>query len=141
VNLISSTALSDSFIAESPAMRPVCRAIARAAAHNVTVLIRGEVGTGKEHAARAIHRHSDRSQGPFLTVCCAAIPDALLVSELFGHEKGAFTGADQRRIGKLEQCSGGTLFLDEAGDISMVVQARLDSLSKPRATKAMRPGS
>jgi two-component system nitrogen regulation response regulator GlnG len=89
------------------------------------VLIRGESGTGKELVARALYQHSPRVKGQFLAVNCAAIPDALLESELFGHEKGSFTGADQRRIGKFEQCSGGTLFLDEIGDMSPLVQSKV----------------
>ena len=88
-------------------------------------LIRGESGTGKELVARALYQHSPRVKGQFLAVNCAAIPDALLESELFGHEKGSFTGADQRRIGKFEQCSGGTLFLDEIGDMSPLVQSKV----------------
>jgi transcriptional regulator with GAF, ATPase, and Fis domain len=91
----------------------------------VTVLIRGETGTGKELIARAIYQHSQRAQSPFIAVNCAAIPETLLESELFGHEKGAFTGADARRIGRFEQAQGGTIFLDEIGDISLNTQAKL----------------
>src|SRR5690606_27658336 len=104
---------SDTLVGNSPQMQEVYKAIGRVAPQDVTVLIRGESGTGKELVARALYQHSPRVKGQFLAVNCAAIPDALLESELFGHEKGAFTGADQRRIGKFEQCSGGTLFLDE----------------------------
>jgi two-component system nitrogen regulation response regulator GlnG len=95
------------------------------ATQNVTVLIRGESGSGKELIARAIYQHSPRASGRFLAVNCAAIPETLLESELFGHEKGSFTGADSRRIGKFEQCSGGTLFLDEIGDMSPLVQSKV----------------
>ena len=99
--------------------------IGQVAPSDVTVLLRGESGTGKELLARAIYHHSLRSNQPFLPVNCAAIPDTLLESELFGHEKGAFTGATSRRIGKLEQCQGGTIFLDEIGDMSLSTQAKL----------------
>ncbi|MBL9125891.1 MAG: sigma-54-dependent Fis family transcriptional regulator [Planctomycetaceae bacterium] len=112
-------------VGRSAQMQEVYKAIGRVAPQDVTVLIRGESGTGKELVARAIYHHSQRSDGPFLAVNCAAIPDALLESELFGHEKGSFTGADQRRIGKFEQCSGGTLFLDEVGDMSPLVQSKV----------------
>jgi DNA-binding NtrC family response regulator len=89
------------------------------------VLILGESGTGKELVARAVYQHSRRATGPFLAINCAAIPENLLESELFGHEKGAFTGADRRSIGKFEQCSGGTLFLDEIGDMTPLTQAKV----------------
>jgi two-component system nitrogen regulation response regulator GlnG len=108
-----------------PAMCEVYKAIGRVAAQDVPVLITGESGTGKELVARAIYEHGPRSQGPFLALNCAAIPETLLESELFGHEKGAFTGADRRRLGKFEQCHGGTLFLDEVGDMSLALQAKI----------------
>src|SRR5436190_15887515 len=108
-----------------PAMREVYKAIGRVAAQNVPVLITGESGTGKELVARAIYQHSQRAKAPFLALNCAAIPENLLESELFGHEKGAFTGADRRRIGKFEQCNGGTLFLDEIGDMPSATQAKM----------------
>jgi two-component system nitrogen regulation response regulator GlnG len=106
-------------------MQEVYKAIGRAAPQDNTVLIRAETGTGKELVARAIYHHSRRSKGAFQAVNCAAIPEALLESELFGHEKGAFTGADRRRIGKFEQCAGGTLFLDEIGDMTPLTQAKI----------------
>jgi two-component system nitrogen regulation response regulator GlnG len=109
----------------SPAMQEVYKAIGRVAPQNVTVLVQGESGTGKELVARAIYQHSTRPDGPFLAVNCAAIPESLLESELFGHERGAFTGADRQRIGKFEQCSQGTLFLDEVGDMTPLVQSKL----------------
>ena len=108
-----------------PAMREVYKAIGHVAGQDVTVLITGESGTGKELVARAIYQHGCRAQAPFLALNCAAIPETLLESELFGHEKGAFTGADRRRIGKFEQCNGGTIFLDEVGDMPLALQAKL----------------
>jgi nitrogen regulation protein NR(I) len=115
----------DSIIGRSPGMQEVYKEIGRVAAKPVTVLIRGETGTGKELVARALMRFSDRLQKPFVTVNCAAIPETLLESELFGHEKGAFTGADARRIGRFEQADKGTLFLDEIGELSMGTQSKL----------------
>jgi two-component system nitrogen regulation response regulator GlnG len=107
------------------AMQEIYKTIGRVAPQEVTVLILGESGTGKELVARAIYHHSRRSNGPFLAINCAAIPETLLESELFGHEKGAFTGADRKRIGKFEQCSGGILFLDEIGDMMPLTQAKM----------------
>src|SRR5207248_991964 len=108
-----------------PAMLEVYKAIGRVAAQDVPVLITGESGTGKELVARAIYQHGPRAKAPFLALNCAAIPENLLESELFGHEKGAFTGAERRRIGKFEQCNGGTLFLDEVGDMPTGLQAKV----------------
>jgi two-component system nitrogen regulation response regulator GlnG len=115
---------SDRIIGNSAVMQEVYKAIGRAALHDTTVLILGESGTGKELVARAIHQHGLRRTRPFLAINCAALPDTLLESELFGHERGAFTGADRQRIGKFEQCDGGTLFLDEIGDMSSSTQAK-----------------
>jgi DNA-binding NtrC family response regulator len=109
----------------SQKMQEIYKMIGQVAPSDVTVLLRGESGTGKELFARAIYQHSLRSNQIFLPVNCAAIPDTLLESELFGHEKGAFTGASSRRIGKLEQCHRGTIFLDEIGDMSLSTQAKL----------------
>jgi nitrogen regulation protein NR(I) len=106
-------------------MQEIYKMIGQVAPSDVTVLLRGESGTGKELIARAIYHHSLRSNQPFLPINCAAIPDTLLESELFGHEKGAFTGATSRRIGKLEQSQRGTIFLDEIGDMSLSTQAKL----------------
>jgi two-component system nitrogen regulation response regulator GlnG len=116
---------ADAIIGCCPAMREVYKAIGRVAHQNVIALITGESGTGKELVARAIYQHSARARSPFHAINCAAIPDQLLESELFGHEKGAFTGADRRRVGKFEQCNGGTLFLDEIGDLPLAMQAKL----------------
>jgi two-component system nitrogen regulation response regulator GlnG len=117
---------TDSAIVGScPGMREVYKTIGRVAAQNVPVLITGESGTGKELVARAIYQHGPRAKAPFLALNCAAIPENLLESELFGHEKGAFTGAERRRIGKFEQVSGGTLFLDEIGDMPLALQAKV----------------
>ena len=112
-------------IGEAQSMQEVFRAIGRLAKSNVTVLINGESGTGKELVARALHRHSPRNQKPFIALNMAAIPNDLIESELFGHEKGAFTGAATRREGRFEQANGGTLFLDEIGDMPPEAQTRL----------------
>ncbi len=116
---------ADAIVGRCEAMQEVYKAIGRAAPQEVTVLVTGESGTGKELVARALYQHSRRSAGPFLAINCAAIPEHLLESELFGHEKGAFTGAEQRRIGKFEQCSGGTIFLDEVADMAPLTQAKM----------------
>ncbi|HEV2130997.1 MAG TPA: sigma-54 dependent transcriptional regulator [Longimicrobiaceae bacterium] len=115
----------DAVIGASPAMLAVFRTVGRVAASSATVLILGESGTGKELVARAIHRHSDRASGPFVAINCAAIPENLLESELFGHEKGAFTGAITRKIGRFERATGGTLLLDEIGDMSLALQSKI----------------
>ena len=116
---------SELIVGGSPGMQEAYKAIGRVADQAVPVLILGESGTGKELVARAIYQHGSRAAGPFLALNCAAIPDNLLESELFGHEKGAFTGADRRRIGKFEQCSGGTIFLDEIGDMPLATQSKV----------------
>jgi two-component system nitrogen regulation response regulator GlnG len=116
---------ADVLIGRCAAMQAVYKEIGRVAPQDVTVLILGESGTGKELVARAIYQHSRRADKPFLAINCAAIPETLLEGELFGHEKGAFTGADRKRIGKFEQCSGGTLFLDEIGDMSPLTQTKM----------------
>ena len=114
-----------SMIGQAPAMQEVFRSIGRLAESSMTVLITGESGTGKELVARALHEHSPRAHKPFVALNTSAIAAELLESELFGHEKGAFTGADARRVGRFEQANGGTLFLDEIGDMSPALQTRL----------------
>ncbi|QJX00822.1 sigma-54-dependent transcriptional regulator [Frigoriglobus tundricola] len=116
---------ADALVGRCPAMHEVYKAIGRVAGTNATVLILGESGTGKELVARAIYQHGERADKPFLAVNCGAIPEALLESELFGHEKGAFTSADRKRIGKFEQCHDGTLFLDEIGELPLLSQVKL----------------
>ena len=116
---------SQEIIGEAPAMQEVFRAIGRLARSNITVLINGESGTGKELVAQALHRHSPRAQSPFIALNMAAIPRDLMESELFGHERGAFTGALTRRLGRFEQADRGTLFLDEIGDMPAELQTRL----------------
>jgi len=115
---------ADRIVGHSTAMQDVYKAIGRVAPQDATVLIMGESGTGKELVARAIYHYSKRSQQPFLAINCAALPESLLESELFGHERGAFTGADTKRIGKFEQVNGGTIFLDEIGDMTPTTQAK-----------------
>lgn len=115
---------ADLIVGQSAAMQDLYKTIGRVAPQDVTVLIQGESGTGKELVARSLYHYSKRSQLPFLAVNCAALSESLLESELFGHEKGAFTGADQRRIGKFEQVNKGTIFLDEIGDMSPATQAK-----------------
>jgi DNA-binding NtrC family response regulator len=115
----------DALIGRSEVMQAIYKEIGRVASKPVSVLIRGETGTGKELIARALYQHSDRAQAPFIAVNCAAIPEPLLESELFGHERGAFTGAETRRIGRFEQANHGTLFLDEIGDMTRGTQVKL----------------
>jgi len=112
-------------VGESSEMMEICKAIGTIANSDVSVLIQGESGTGKELIARAIHNNSKRANKPFQAINCAAIPENLIESELFGYEKGAFTGAASRKLGRLEQCSGGTLFLDEIGDMYLSAQSKL----------------
>ncbi|MGE3241780.1 MAG: sigma-54-dependent transcriptional regulator [Pirellulales bacterium] len=118
-------ATADVLVGQCPAMQEVYRSIGRVAGKDVTVLILGESGTGKEVVARAIYNYSPRAHARFLAINCAAIPEQLLESELFGHEKSSFTGADRKRIGKFELCSEGTLFLDEIGDMSPLMQTKI----------------
>jgi nitrogen regulation protein NR(I) len=115
----------DAIVGVSPVMQNVYKAIGRVAQTDATVLIRGETGSGKELVARAIYHHSLRAEQPLVALNCIAIPETLLESELFGHEKGAFTGAHARRIGKFEQAAGGTVFLDEIGDLPITIQAKI----------------
>ncbi len=121
----TTTELSPEIIGEAPAMQEVFRAIGRLARSSISVLINGQSGTGKELVARALHKHSPRAEQPFIALNMAAIPKDLIESELFGHEKGAFTGANNLRKGRFEQADGGTLFLDEIGDMPLDVQTRL----------------
>ncbi|MGA1462395.1 MAG: nitrogen regulation protein NR(I) [Steroidobacteraceae bacterium] len=121
----SATVRMPEMLGQAPAMQEVFRAIGRLSRSSMTVLVTGESGTGKELVARALHRHSPRSEGPFIALNTSAFTAELLESELFGHEKGAFTGADAQRRGRFEQAHGGTLFLDEIGDMSLALQTRL----------------
>jgi nitrogen regulation protein NR(I) len=121
----SPASTSETIIGRTTAMQELYKVIGRVAPTDAIVLLRGESGTGKELVARAIYHHSRRSEAPMLTVNCAAIPETLLESELFGHEQGAFTGASGRRIGKFEQAAGGTIFLDEIGDVPLGIQPKI----------------
>ncbi len=115
----------EALVGRGPAMQLIYKEVGRVASRPVNVLIRGETGTGKELIARAIYQHGERAHAPFIAINCAAIPETLLESELFGHERGAFTGADARRIGRFEQANGGTIFLDEIGDMTPGTQVKL----------------
>jgi nitrogen regulation protein NR(I) len=125
VTLGNAGAARDALVGQSSAMQSIYKEIGRIASKPVNVLIRGETGTGKELIARAIYQHSDRANAPFVAINCAAIPETLLESELFGHERGAFTGATERRIGRFEQADHGTIFLDEIGDMTFGTQVKL----------------
>lgn len=122
---VDAEAAAEAIIGQSPAMQELYKAIGRAAPTDATVLVRGESGAGKELVARAVYQHSLRADKPFLVINCVAIPETLLESELFGYEKGAFTGAAGRKVGKIEQANHGTVFLDEIGDMPMAIQAKL----------------
>ena len=122
---IDKTSMFEEIVGASPALAAVLSRVSKVAGSDSTVLITGETGTGKELVARAIHRRSRRSSGAFVAVNCAAIPRELIASELFGHEKGAFTGAIQRRLGRFELAEGGTLFLDEVGELPPEIQVAL----------------
>jgi nitrogen regulation protein NR(I) len=128
---------TDVIFGSSKAMQEVYKAIGRVASTDATVLIRGESGTGKELVARAIYQHSIRSDKSFLVINCVAIPETLLESELFGYEKGAFTGAVNRRVGKIEQAHGGTVFLDEIGDMPFSIQAKILRLLQERSIERL----
>ncbi len=127
----------EAIIGRSQAMQSIYKAIGRAAPTDATVLIRGESGTGKELVARALYQHSLRAKAPFLVINCVAIPETLLESELFGFEKGAFTGATHRRVGKIEQANGGTVFLDEVGDMPMSLQAKILRLLQEKSIERL----
>jgi DNA-binding NtrC family response regulator len=118
-------------------MQALYKAIGRTAPTEATVLIRGESGTGKELVARALYQHSARARGPFIVINCVAIPESLLESELFGYEKGAFTGAVSRHVGKIEQADGGTIFLDEIGDMPLSIQAKILRLLQERSVERL----
>ncbi len=128
---------TETMVGTSRAMQEIYKELGRIAAKPVTVLIRGEIGTGKELIALAIYRHGHRAHLPFIAVNCAAIPETLLESELFGHEKGAFTGADTRKIGRFEQANNGTIFLDEIGEISPATQAKLLRVLQERSIQRL----
>ncbi|MCL4503783.1 MAG: sigma-54 dependent transcriptional regulator [Deltaproteobacteria bacterium] len=128
---------ADAIIGQSRVMQEVYKAIGRVAPTDATVLIRGESGTGKELVARAIYQHSLRAAKPFLIINCVAIPETLLESELFGYEKGAFTGAINRRVGKFEQAHGGTVFLDEIGDMPFSIQAKILRLLQEKSIERL----
>ncbi len=131
------TTAAEAIIGKSKAMQEVYKAIGRVAPTDATVLIRGESGTGKELVARAIYNHSRRADKPFLVINCVAIPETLLESELFGYEKGAFTGAITRRMGKIEQAHGGTVFLDEIGDMPFDIQAKILRLLQEKSIERL----
>jgi len=137
MNVSPDKAFREAIIGRSNPMQDVYKAIGRVAPTDATVLIRGDSGTGKELVARAIYQHSLRADKPFLVINCVAIPETLLESELFGYEKGAFTGAVHRRVGKIEQAHGGTIFLDEIGDMPLNLQAKMLRLLQERSIERL----
>ncbi len=137
VDVAPENAFGEAIIGRGPAMQAVYKAIGRVAPTDATVLIRGESGTGKELVARAVYQHSLRSKKPFLIINCVAIPETLLESELFGYEKGAFTGAAHRRVGKIEQAHGGTIFLDEIGDMPFSLQSKMLRLLQEKSIERL----
>jgi nitrogen regulation protein NR(I) len=137
VGLGEADADHDALIGNCPAMQAIYKEIGRVASKPVSILIRGETGTGKELIARAIYQHGDRANAPFIAINCAAIPETLLESELFGHERGAFTGAQTQRIGRFEQASGGTIFLDEVGDMAPGTQVKLVRVLQERSLQRL----
>ncbi|MDH3557852.1 MAG: sigma-54 dependent transcriptional regulator, partial [Deltaproteobacteria bacterium] len=128
---------TDAIVGQSNPMQEMYKAIGRVAPTDATVLIRGESGTGKELVARAIYQHSLRGDKPFVVINCVAIPDTLLESELFGYEKGAFTGAVSRRVGKIQQANGGSVFLDEIGDMPLSIQAKILRLLQEKSIERL----
>jgi len=137
MDVVPEKACTDAIIGRSKPMQEIYKAIGRVAPTGATVLIRGESGTGKELVARALYQHSLRSDKPFLVINCVAIPETLLESELFGYEKGAFTGAVSRRVGKIQQADGGTVFLDEIGDMSLNIQAKILRLLQEKSIERL----
>ena len=137
VELGAADTARDSLVGRSAAMQAIYKEIGRVASKPLNVLIRGETGTGKELIARAIYQHSDRAKEPFVAINCAAIPETLLESELFGHERGAFTGAEERRIGRFEQANHGTIFLDEIGDMTLGTQVKLMRVLQERCLQRL----
>jgi nitrogen regulation protein NR(I) len=137
MDVVPETTSLEAIIGRSRAMQEVYKAIGRVAPTDATVLIRGESGTGKELVARAIYQHSLRSDKPFLVINCVAIPETLLESELFGYEKGAFTGAVNRRVGRIEQAHGGTVFLDEIGDMPSSIQSKILRLLQEKSIERL----
>jgi len=137
MNVIPDNASAEALIGRSRPMQDVYKAIGRVSPTDATVLIRGDSGTGKELVARAVYQHSLRANKPFLVINCVAIPENLLESELFGYEKGAFTGAAHRRVGKIEQAHGGTVFLDEIGDMPSSIQAKILRLLQEKSIERL----
>ncbi len=137
VALGAAASAREALVGNSAAMQAIYKEIGRVASKPLSVLIRGETGTGKELIARAIYQHSDRLNGPFVAINCAAIPETLLESELFGHERGAFTGAEERRIGRFEQANRGSIFLDEIGDMTLGTQIKLMRVLQERCLQRL----